>query len=198
MKIILASASPRRKELLQKLGLEFLVFPAQGEEEVSSSDPKEAVMELARKKAGEIYKKLIEVNVGEQNSIVIGADTIVVNEGRILGKPKDKEDACAMLESLQGRTHEVYTGVSLWMRENGRKVQYTFYERTAVTMYPISKEEILAYAESGEPLDKAGSYAIQGRGAVFIDRIEGDYNNVVGLPIARIYQELKQLGIAVL
>lgn len=197
MEIILASASPRRKELLQQLGVDFLVFPAQGEEEATGSDPKTIVMELARKKAGEIYEKIIEARADGKDSIVIGADTIVVNEGKILGKPKDKEDACAMLTGLSGRTHEVYTGVSLWIRENGKKVQYTFYERTVVTMFPLSEQEIRAYADSGEPHDKAGSYAIQGRGAAFIEKIDGDYNNVVGLPIARIYQELKQLGIMI-
>lgn len=197
MEIILASASPRRRELLQQLGVEFLVFPAQGEEEAEGSDPKTIVMELAHKKAGEIYEKIIETKTGGKDSIVIGADTIVVNEGKILGKPKDKEDACAMLTGLSGRTHEVYTGVSLWICANGKKVQNTFCERTAVTMYPLSEEEIRAYAASGEPHDKAGSYAIQGRGAAFIEKIDGDYNNVVGLPIARIYQELKQLGIMI-
>lgn len=195
MKIILASASPRRRELLQQLGIECFILPAEGEEEVTSSDPKEVVMELARKKAGEVYERMVEDKIGEQNSMVIGADTVVVGGGKILGKPKDREDACAMLESLSGRTHEVYTGVSLWIREDGEKVQYTFYEKTAVTMHPLSKEEIRAYVESGESDDKAGSYAIQGRGAVFIKKIDGDYNNVVGLPLARLYQELKQLGI---
>lgn len=196
MDIILASASPRRKELLQQLGLQFIVFPAQGEEKIESTDPKQVVLELAKQKAGEIYEKTVEAGVGKENSLVIGADTIVVYGDEILGKPRDKEDAYRMLSRLQGTTHEVYTGVSLWMRENGQKVQYSFYEKTAVTMYPVSDEEIYAYIASEEPMDKAGSYAIQGRGAAFIQKIDGDYNNVVGLPIARIYQELKQLGIA--
>lgn len=196
MDIILASASPRRKELLQQLGLQFIVFPAQGEEKIESTDPKQVVLELAKQKAGEIYEKTVEAGVGKENSLVIGADTIVVYGDEILGKPRDKEDAYRMLSWLQGTTHEVYTGVSLWMRENGQKVQYSFYEKTAVTMYPVSDEEIYAYIASEEPMDKAGSYAIQGRGAAFIQKIDGDYNNVVGLPIARIYQELKQLGIA--
>ena len=195
MKIILASASPRRKELLDQLGLEFLVFPAQGEEKITSKEPSEVVVELAKQKAGEIYHKLVEVNVGQQDSLVIGADTIVVYNGRILGKPKTPEEACEMLGMLSGNTHEVYTGVSLWIKEHGNKVQYSFYERTEVTMYSISLDEIKQYVATKEPMDKAGAYGIQGKGAAFVEKINGDYNNVVGLPIARIYQELTQLGI---
>ena len=180
MKIILASASPRRKELLEQLGLTFLVFPAQGEEKQVGDTPSEIVMNLAKQKAGEIYKKMIEAKVGEQDSLVIGADTVVVKDGKVLGKPKNREDA-----------------FSLWMREDGKKVQYSFYECTKVTMYPVTDEELNRYIDTGEPMDKAGAYGIQGKAAAFIKKIEGDYNNVVGLPIARIYQELKQLGIDV-
>ena len=121
----------------------------------------------------------------------------MVKDGKVLGKPKNREDAFTMLKGLSGSTHEVYTGVSLWMRENGKKVQYSFYECTKVTMYPVTDEELNRYIDTGEPMDKAGAYGIQGKAAAFIEKIEGDYNNVVGLPIARIYQELKQLGIDV-
>lgn len=197
MEIILASASPRRKELLKQIGLDFIVFPAQGDEVSDKTIPRDIVVELAQKKAGEIYEKAIAAGVGKQDSIVIGADTIVVYEDRVLGKPKNEKDAVEMLTMLSGKTHEVYTGVSLWMRENGKKVQYSFYEKTEVTMYPIRQGEIEAYVKSGEPMDKAGSYGIQGSGARFIQKINGDYNNVVGLPVARIYQELAQLGIAI-
>jgi septum formation protein len=197
MEIILASASPRRKELLKQIGLEFIVFPAQGEEVSDKIAPRDIVVELAQKKAGEIYEKTIAAGVGRQDSIVIGADTIVVFEETILGKPKDEQDAIRMLTMLSGKTHEVYTGVSLWMRENGNKVQYSFYEKTEVTMYPIKQGEIVTYVKGGEPMDKAGSYGIQGQGARFIQKINGDYNNVVGLPVGRIYQELTQLGIAI-
>lgn len=197
MKIILASASPRRKELLEQLGLTFLVFPAQGEEKQVGDTPSEIVMNLAKQKAGEIYEKMIEAKVGEQDSLVIGADTVVVKDGKVLGKPKNREDAFAMLKGLSGSTHEVYTGVSLWMRENGKKVQYSFFECTKVTMYPVTDEELNRYIDTGEPMDKAGAYGIQGKAEAFIEKIDGDYNNVVGLPIARIYQELKQLGIDV-
>ena len=184
MKIILASDSPRRKELLEQLGLTFLVFPAQGEEKQVGDTPSEIVMNLAKQKAGEIYEKMIEAKVGEQDS-------------KVLGKPKNREDAFTMLKGLSGSIHEVYTGVSLWMREDGKKVQYSFYECTKVTMYPVTDEELNRYIDTGEPMDKAGAYGIQGKAAAFIEKIEGDYNNVVGLPIARIYQELKQLGIDV-
>ena len=196
-KKILASASPRRKELLEQLGLTFLVFPAQGEEKQVGDTPSEIVMNLAKQKAEEIYEKMIEAKVGEQDSLVIGADTVVVKDGKVLGKPKNREDAFTMLKGLSGSIHEVYTGVSLWMREDGKKVQYSFYECTKVTMYPVTDEELNRYIDTGEPMDKAGAYGIQGKAAAFIEKIEGDYNNVVGLPIARIYQELKQLGIDV-
>ena len=129
--------------------------------------------------------------------LVIGADTVVVKDGKVLGKPKNREDAFTMLKGLSGSIHEVYTGVSLWMREDGKKVQYSFYECTKVTMYPVTDEELNRYIDTGEPMDKAGAYGIQGKAAAFIKKIEGDYNNVVGMPIARIYQELKQLGIDV-
>lgn len=194
MKIYLASASPRRKELLGQLGLDFVVFPARGEEHITEAAPEHAVTELARQKAGEIYDKVLEAGADTEDSLVIGADTVVCCDGVILGKPGSREDAAEMLRHLSGKTHQVYTGVSLWMREQGRKVQYSFYEKTDVTMWELSEEEIAAYVASGEPMDKAGSYGIQGKGAAFVQGIRGDYHNVVGLPIGRLYQELKQLG----
>lgn len=195
MDIILASASPRRRELLHQIGAEFTVIPAQGEEVITKKEPKEAVMELAAGKAGEIYAGQVEGRKNQTDTLVIGADTIVVCDGGILGKPRDEKDAAAMLSMLSGRTHEVYTGVSLWIWEKGATIQQNFFEKTEVTMFPIREEEINAYIESSEPMDKAGGYGIQGLGAKFIEKISGDYNNVVGLPLARIYQELMQLGI---
>lgn len=195
MKIYLASASPRRKELLGQLGLSFVVFPAQGEEQITGEQPRDVVIELARQKAGEIYGKITGAGADSEDCLVIGADTVVCCDGAVLGKPGSREDAAEMLRQLSGRTHQVYTGVSLWMREQGRKVQYSFYEKTDVTMWELSEEEIAAYVASGEPMDKAGSYGIQGKGAAFVQGIRGDYNNVVGLPIGRLYQELKQLGV---
>ncbi len=190
MNVILASASPRRRELLEQLGLTFAVVPARGEEIVTKETPWDIVTELANRKAGEVYE-----SVKETDCLVIGADTVVSYEGKILGKPKDKAEAQDMLSLLAGKTHEVYTGVSLWLCKSGSLSCRDFFERTKVTMYPISKEEINTYIESGEPMDKAGAYGIQGLAAKFVRRIDGDYNNVVGLPIAGIYQEMLKLGI---
>ena len=191
-KIILASASPRRRELLERAGLSFTVMPASGEEKRSSEDPAEVVLQLARDKASAVADTLAEC---EEGTLVIGSDTIVVFENRILGKPKDKEDAAQTLEKLQGNTHQVYTGVSVLERKNGQCTDHTFYESTDVTFYPVSEEEIQAYIATGEPMDKAGSYGIQGLFGIYVKGICGDYNNVVGLPVARLFYEMKKLGI---
>lgn len=126
---------------------------------------------------------------------MIGADTVVASEGKILGKPSSQKDAVKMLQSLQGREHEVYTGVTIMAREGNENRKKTFHEKTKVVFYPMSDEEIRSYVNTGEPMDKAGAYGIQGKSAVFIKEISGDYNNVVGLPLARLYQELKNMGI---
>lgn len=183
MKLILASASPRRKELLEQIGLTFSVIPAKGEETITKKQPHEVVMELSEQKALEVADCLT------QECLVIGADTVVAVDGAILGKPKDEEDALKMLWNLQGRTHEVYTGVTLCKTAGAEK--YTFYEKTEVTMYPATKEELIAYIKTGEPMDKAGAYGIQGIGAKLVEKINGDYNNVVGLPVARVFREIK-------
>lgn len=187
MKIILASQSPRRKELLSRIGLDFQVCPSTVEEKISSTDPVEVVKELSRQKAYDVAEKF-----SQTEKLVIGADTIVVYDGKILGKPKDQEDAARILGMLQGQTHSVYTGVTLVREEAGQKesTAVTFAEETQVMMYPMSEEEIRWYVDSKEPMDKAGAYGIQGLGARFIREIKGDYNNVVGLPAARIYQWL--------
>lgn len=195
MNMILASASPRRKELLKKMGMEFVVFPAQGEEVITKEAPRDIVVELAQKKAQEIYEKTVATGAVVDGSVVIGADTMVFLDEVRMGKPKDEKDAYEMLEKLQGRTHEVYTGVSIWFQENGNKIQYSFYEKTEVTMYRMSEKEINSYIATGDPMDKAGAYGIQGDGALYIEKINGDYNNVVGLPVARIYHEMRQLGL---
>ena len=127
--------------------------------------------------------------------LVIGADTVVAYGDEILGKPKDEEDARRMLTLLQGNTHSVYTGITLvFIDKSGRTGEYCFFEKTDVTMYPMDEDEINRYIATGEPMDKAGSYGIQGRCAIYIKQIEGDYNNVVGLPVARLYQELRRVG----
>lgn len=192
MKYILASASPRRKELLQQIGLEFDIIPACGEEIIQYEKPEEVVMDLSRQKAEEIAKRRMEKEVPE---IIIGADTVVAYNGKILGKPKDEKDAYDMISMLQGNSHKVYTGVTLLLRKKEEVQVHSFYEETEVTMYPMSETEKKWYVETKEPMDKAGGYGIQGKCAVFIEKIHGDYNNVVGLPVARIYQVLQKLGI---
>lgn len=180
--IILASASPRRKEILELADLDFDIMPSDAKEITTKTAPNEVVMELATIKANDIYEK------SDQQSIVVGADTVVAYKGQILGKPKDEEDAKRMLMMLSGQTHEVYTGVCVI--QDG-KIK-TFFEETKVTFYEISENKIKDYIKTGEPMDKAGSYGIQGKAAVFIKEIQGDYYNVVGFPIARFMQEMEK------
>lgn len=191
-KIILASASPRRSELLKKAGVDFCVIPSTGEEKITASEPSEAVCELAEEKAVSVAQTMESPDEG---TLVIGADTIVVSEGRILGKPVDEEDAVQTLKKLQGNTHQVYTGVAVLERNDGKWIRHTFSECTDVTFYPVSDEEIEAYVRTKDPLDKAGSYGIQGPWGIYVKGICGDYKNVVGLPVARLFYEMKKLGI---
>ncbi|MBC5742015.1 septum formation protein Maf [Lachnospiraceae bacterium MD308] len=208
MRYILASASPRRKELLKKTGISFEIIPSSIEERITKTIPSEIVMELAEQKARAVYESLLSsgsasliADVPESrlcgaedgDLTVIGADTIVVYRGEILGKPADKSEAYDMLSLLSDRTHQVYTGVSLIIRKHGKISVRTFYEKTDVTFYPIHKDDLHIYIESGDPLDKAGAYGIQGDFAIHVKEIKGDYNNVVGLPIGRLYQELQQI-----
>lgn len=189
--MILASASPRRSELLAQIGLDFEVIPSDAEEKSKSTYPAEMVKELSFLKASDIFEKMSEKE--KEEVVVIGADTVVALEGTIMGKPGSEENAVKMLSMLQGRSHQVYTGVTLIWQEPGRKEQRikSFCEETSVTMYPMIEEEIKAYVATGEPMDKAGAYGIQGRCAAYIKEIVGDYNNVVGLPLGRLYQEIK-------
>ena len=193
-KIILASASPRRKELLAQIGLTFTVMPSDVEENPVSALPQDIVIELSKVKARDIWEK-----IGRQDEaayLVLSADTIVAVEGEILGKPKDEADAVRMLTLLSGREHQVYTGVTMiWINEEGKEEEYSFYVCTGVLMYRINREEILNYVRSGEPMDKAGAYGVQGRVAAYIKAIRGEYSNVVGLPVGRLYQEMKAWGL---
>lgn len=200
MKLILASASPRRSELLTQAGLEFEVYPSTIEEIMTGDTPGDIVMSLATQKARDVFSQKVagtdtcrgpEGACG-QGFLVLGADTIVVCDGKRLGKPKSTREAHDMLMLLQDRSHEVYTGVCMISHNNGDTVEHIFYERTAVTMYPITDAQAQWYIATGEPMDKAGAYGIQGKGAVFIRGIEGDYNNVVGLPLARVWHYLKE------
>lgn len=188
--IILASASPRRKELLEQVGVTCTVIPSKKEEVITKTNPVEVVEELAFMKASDIAKKV------KKESIIIGADTIVVYKNQILGKPRDKEHAFEMIKELQGNVHQVYTGVSIIIkRENGQEKIITFSVETKVGICSITDQQICHYIDTKEPLDKAGAYAIQGKFAVYINYLDGDYYNVVGLPISRIYEMLWKEGI---
>lgn len=179
--IVLASASPRRRELMEQIGIHPEIIPSQVEEVVTSSNPEQVVMELAGQKAREVADRLGD------NRIVVGSDTVVAVDGAILGKPASEEGACAMIRRIAGRTHQVFTGVSI-VRGQREK---TFAVESRVTVYPMSEEEIRGYVAAGESMDKAGAYGIQGRFAAFIREISGSYTNVMGLPVGRLYQELK-------
>lgn len=192
-KIILASGSPRRKEILEQAGVDFVIKASNAEEITDKTNPPEMVEDLARLKAEEIKKK------EDGEFLIISADTLVFLDGSPLGKPKGSEDAYHMLSSLSGRKHEVYTGVAIIIREKGKaEKELVFHQMSRVEVGTLSKEQIEAYIASGEPFDKAGAYAIQGKFAVHISGIEGEYNNIVGLPIARIYHELLKEGIDIL
>ena len=191
-KLILASASPRRKELLKNLGYEFSIEVCDLDENSDKTKPCELVMDLAKTKA----KAITDMHAGE-DVVVIGADTVVANDCKILGKPRDLDHAKEMISSLQGKIHQVYTGVCLYWNDGKINRNLTFYEKTDVEVYPMTPEEIEAYVATKECVDKAGSYAIQGLFSPYIKGISGDYNNVVGLPVARIYQEIKKLGLVI-
>ena len=208
VRLVLASASPRRRELLSQIGLEFTVMPSKKEENAKATEAGALVQELSRQKAVDIWEQLSggqgqnpdadqeetqEPNLNGKRQpelLVIGADTVVCCEGKILGKPHSREAAAEMLTALQGRSHEVYTGVTLYSQSE----TVTFFECTQVEFYPMTEVEISEYIDSKEPMDKAGAYGIQGLGARFVKGIRGDYNNVVGLPVGRLYQELKSHG----
>lgn len=186
-RLILASSSPRRKELLELANLPFEILVSDIEETIPGNELPETIVQLlARQKAMAVAEKA-------RDAYVIGADTIVVYNGIILGKPKTTEDAYATLKMLSDKTHEVLTGVSIISPER----EVTFFERTKVTFWPLAEEEIKQYIASGEPMDKAGSYGIQGRGSLLVKKVEGDYFSVVGLPIARTVRELKKLGFSI-
>lgn len=189
MKIILASASPRRKELLGQIGLEPEIVPSKVEEQVTTDIPEDIVVELSRQKAEDVA-----AGIQENDILVIGADTVVSASGKILGKPGSVEEAAEMIRRLAGKTHQVYTGVTLICRDQqGREKTVSFSEKTDVSVYPMSEKEIIGYAACGEPMDKAGAYGIQGKFAAYIQGIQGDYSNVVGLPVGRLYQEIKKI-----
>lgn len=204
--VILASGSPRRKDILEQAGISFKVLASDKEEIITKETPQEAVEELSRMKAQDIKEQL----TNQKNYLIIGADTIVVFQGKKFGKPKDEADAKRMLTMLQGNTHQVYTGVTLIydVSESAKKgilaegseeresmQVHSFHAVTDVVMVPMTEAEIEAYIRTGEPMDKAGAYAIQGRCAGYIREIHGEYYNVVGFPISKTIREIKKLGI---
>lgn len=215
IQFVLASQSPRRKELLQRLGISFQVITSDVSEEVSSNDPVMITSVLANRKAMAVAEGLLcrdgtlwmkeplvdgtTLRVGPADkAIVIGADTVVVSDGVILGKPKTVVEARKMMHRLTEGTHEVYTGVALLTLQDGRQDRSrTFHEKTVVHVGTMDEFELEEYITSKEPYDKAGGYGIQGEFCKYITGIEGDYYNVVGLPLHRLHQELKKLGIRI-
>lgn len=183
-RLILASSSPRRKELLENLRLKFEISSSDADESFSEElSPAEAVMELASRKSA-------TVAANNPDCFVIGSDTVVVHEGAILGKPAGGQEAFEILKKLSGNTHSVYTGVSIISPEK----EIRFYEKTDVTFWELSDEEIDTYIKSGEPFDKAGGYGIQGFGSMLVKEINGDYYTVMGLPVSRLIRELRKIG----
>lgn len=188
MKIVLASASPRRKEILHTAGIGFEVCVSNVEEVITQSEPGLVVEELSRQKAEDVAKKYPD------DALIIGADTVVAVHGKILGKPKDREDAKAMLRELSGDVHQVVTGVTLIRGE----MKHSFHTVTDVTVCELTEEEINSYVNLDEPMDKAGAYAIQGLFGKYITKIDGEYNNVVGFPVAAFYAYCRAHGIDIM
>ncbi|MDP2859023.1 MAG: Maf family protein [Bacillota bacterium] len=191
-RIVLASSSPRRQELLSKVGLDFEIIPAEFDESAVSGAPDQVVKALALEKASEVARQL---GVG-LDAVVIGADTIVYIDGKILGKPADDREAGLMLGMISGRTHVVYTGIAMIDTLTGKTLVEC--EESRVHIRELAPDEIAAYVRTGEPSDKAGAYAVQGVGSVIVDRIEGCYFNVVGLPMSRLALMLKEFGVSIL
>lgn len=187
MSIILASQSPRRRELLGQMGIsDFIIRPALGEEVIDPAlTPAQLVEELSRQKALEVSA------TAQAGDLIIAADTVVAVDGRVLGKPHSRDEAVEMLTALAGRSHTVYTGVTVCRDGDA----LTEHEATTVRFRPLTPAEIAAYVATGEPMDKAGSYGIQGYGALLVQGIEGDYFNVVGLPVCRLGRMLARFGV---
>lgn len=186
VEIILASASPRRSQLLTQVGIKHKIVPSTYEENECADTPEETVLRYAKAKAKDVLQNI------EEGNVVLGADTVVACDGKILGKPGTKENAFKILKMLQGRSHEVYTGVSILQKQDGYVKECSFVEETKVYFAPMSDQDILEYIETGDCMDKAGAYGIQGMCAAYITGIQGDYNNVVGLPVGRVYRELRK------
>ena len=191
VRIILASGSPRRTELLQTAGIVHEVVVSGADEDVQEENPARLVEMLSARKAEEVYERMAQQEPSG-DLVVIGADTVVAADGKILGKPGDEEDARRMLRMLSGRSHHVYTGVTLCGRIGSVRREVSFSEESTVHVAQLTEKEISEYIDSGEPMDKAGAYGIQGAFMKFVSGIEGDYFNIVGLPVSHLYQEMKQ------
>ncbi|MDO7786260.1 Maf family protein [Desulforamulus aquiferis] len=188
--IILASASPRRQELLANLGIDFVIRVSEVDETLEEHiSPAQQVERLAERKAA-------AVAVDIQDGLVIGADTLVFNAGQVLGKPINREDAVKMIETLQGKSHEVFTGIAVIDAATGQAV--VTHQATAVRFKSMTREQIERYVNTGEPMDKAGGYAVQGKASVFIDSIRGCYYNVVGLPVSKLADVLRRFGVEII
>ena len=189
MKYILASASPRRREILSNLGLEFTVLVADADETCDITDPGERVEFISLKKCLAARDKLLAegMDPADTETVIIASDTLVTLDGEFLGKPRDEDDAVRMIDMLEGRTHTVASGIAVWHK--GRTV--TAHELTGVSFAPMNPAEVQAYVATGESFGKAGGYAIQGHAARYVTGIHGDYFNVVGLPVRRLYETLR-------
>ncbi len=188
MKLILASASPRRREILTTLGVDFTVRTADADETCFLTDPGERVEAISLKKCLAVRDLLESEGALDPETVILASDTLVTLDGQFLGKPADEADIYRMIALLQGRTHTVASGLAIW--KDGRTV--TSHELTGVTFAPMDEAEIWAYAQTGESFGKAGAYAIQGYASRYITGIEGDYFNVVGLPVRRLYETLRE------
>ncbi|MFH5182231.1 Maf family protein [Paenibacillus sp. TAB 01] len=196
-KLVLASSSPRRQELIRSLQLPYEIRVSDVNEDTEPGlTPQEIVEQLSSRKAGAVFESYKVEPSAAAEAIIIGSDTIVVLDDAVLGKPKDKQDAFRMLKSLQGRGHRVFSGVACIDFATGKTL--VSHQVTFVYMKPLTDEQIERYIDTGEPMDKAGSYAIQGLGATIVERIEGDYFNVVGLPLSLLSDLLGDLGVAVI
>ena len=190
MKIILASQSPRRRQLLGQIGLEFEILVPEADEGFDSAQPPEEIVRFISRKKAEAARDL----AGDREALIIAADTMVFLDGARLGKPRSEAEAFAMLSALSGRTHAVCTGVAV---ARGDRLEVRS-ERTEVTFRPMTEGEIWSYIRTGDPMDKAGAYGVQGRGALLVERLEGDFFNVMGLPVLRLARMLEAFGVSLL
>lgn len=194
--IILASKSPRRSDLLKQMGVDFRIITSNSDEDYAAElKPAEIVAELSSRKADSVLDKVLSADDDiADKTAVIAADTIVSLDDKILGKPKDRDDAVNMLKSLSGKKHSVYTGVAIIYMTMGKVSAESFVSKADVKFFDLTDEEIDAYIATWEPMDKAGAYGIQGKGAALVEGIDGDYYTIVGLPIAKVYRSLKANG----